>query len=78
MKASKILISLILLLSAFLPGRADAGTVLADLRVEHASEPLAVETAHPAFSWKMISSRKGQKQTAWQIRVRRESDGYTS
>lgn len=76
MKTSKILIPLIFLLSASLPGRADAGTVLTDLRVEHASEPLAVEAAHPAFSWKMISSRKGQKQTAWQIRVRRESDGY--
>ncbi len=75
MKTRPIILSLILLLTVFLPVRAASDTVIKDLRVEHGTEPLAIEEAHPAFSWKMESTQKGQKQTAYRIRVRRESDG---
>ena len=61
MKTRPIILSLILLLTAFLPVRATSDTVIKDLRVEHGTEPLAIEEAHPAFSWKMESTQKGQK-----------------
>ena len=52
-----------------------AQTTLRDFRVQHAVEPLAIEDAHPLFSWKMESDRRGASQTAYQISVTRESDG---
>ncbi len=75
MKARKILFLPLILFSLLLSVRAEAGTALKDLRVEHRTEPLTLEELHPSFSWKMESSEKGQRQTAYRIRVRRESDG---
>ncbi|MBR1576088.1 MAG: family 78 glycoside hydrolase catalytic domain [Bacteroidales bacterium] len=55
-------------------GIVPAQTSIGDLRVQHAVEPLAVEDAHPSFSWKMVSSVPGQDQQAYRIQVRRGSD----
>ena len=68
---------LTLLLLTLLPVRAVAQTRITDLRVEHRTEPSAVEETHPSFSWKMESSVPGQRQTAYRIKVRRTSDGRT-
>lgn len=51
-----------------------AQTRIAALRVQHATEPIAVEDAHPLFSWKMESERRGARQAAYQLSVVRESD----
>ena len=49
-------------------------TIIEKLRVQDTDTPLAIEDTHPLFSWAMNSSEKGQKQTAYQITVTRESD----
>ena len=56
---------------------AAAQTRITDLRVQDTREPLAIEDRHPVFSWKMESSERGACQTAYRIRVVRESDGST-
>ncbi len=56
---------------------AAAQTRITDLRVQNTREPLAIEDRHPVFSWKMESDRRGAHQTAYRIRVVRESDGST-
>ena len=54
-----------------------AQTHITDLRVQHASEPLAIEDRHPVFSWRMESTQRGARQTSYRIRVTRDSDGST-
>jgi len=54
-----------------------ARTDIKDFRVANLDSPIAVEDKHPVFSWKMDSDVRGQKQTAYQIQVVRESDGST-
>ena len=49
-------------------------TVINHLKVQDATEPLAVEDMHPLFSWQMQSDVIGQKQQAYRIVVTRESD----
>lgn len=49
-----------------------AKTEITDLRIQNAVRPLAVEDAHPVFSWKMVSDEPGQLQTAYRIKVTRE------
>lgn len=75
MKGRRIYFLLVILLSGILPARAAGDTVLKDLRVDHQAEPHAIEETHPAFSWKMESAEKGQRQLSYRIRVRRQSDG---
>ncbi|MDR1497730.1 MAG: glycoside hydrolase family 78 protein [Puniceicoccales bacterium] len=41
-----------------------------DLRVEHLVNPLGVASATPRFSWKIVSDKQGDKQTAYQIVVK--------
>ena len=74
MKTNKITLLTAALCLVLPLGQVRAQTTLSDLRVQHATEPLAVEDAHPSFSWKMVSSAPGQKQQAYRIRVRRGSD----
>ncbi|UCG88724.1 MAG: hypothetical protein JSW71_09380, partial [Gemmatimonadota bacterium] len=50
-------------------------TRITSLRVQSSVEPLAIEDENPLFSWQMVSNTTGQKQTAYQILVTRESDG---
>lgn len=40
-----------------------------DLKVEHLSNPLAVETEIPRLSWKITSTEKNTQQTEYEIRV---------
>lgn len=49
-------------------------TSIVSLKVQNAVNPIAVEDAHPAFSWQMLSDEVGQKQSAYQIIVIRKSD----
>ena len=54
-----------------------AHTSVTDLRVQHLAEPLAVEDAHPLFSWRMESDVAGQEQKAYRLAVVRECDQQT-
>lgn len=49
-------------------------TTIVNLKVQNILEPLAIEDAHPLFSWQMYSDETGQKQSAYRIVVTRESD----
>ena len=71
----KITTLLIALLCAAPFAPAGIHTRITDLRVNHATEPLTVEDAHPCFSWRMESADPGQRQAAYRIRVTREHDG---
>lgn len=42
---------------------------LVNLFVNGLKEPLAIDDPYPAFSWQMVSSRTGARQTAYRIRV---------
>lgn len=67
--------TLLLLSYLFLcPVQAWSSTSILSLKVQNAVEPLAVEDAHPVFSWQMQSDEVGQKQTAYRIIVTRKSD----
>ncbi|MDM1294448.1 family 78 glycoside hydrolase catalytic domain [Sphingobacterium sp. N143] len=44
-----------------------------DLKVEHLKNPLALETAKPRFSWKIISAVKNTAQSSYEIRVGTDS-----
>lgn len=67
---STLLASLMLL-----PAMTWGNTSITDLRVQDQTCPLAIEDLHPLFSWRMESDQVGQCQTAYQITVRRVSDG---
>ena len=64
----------ILLLSC---GLSFASTTITSLKVQDTVQPLAIEDLHPTFSWIMNSTERGQKQSAYRITVRRDSDGST-
>ncbi|MBN2028816.1 family 78 glycoside hydrolase catalytic domain [bacterium] len=55
-------------------GAQEMSFTITDLKVQHTIEPLAIEDEHPVFSWKMVSPAVGQRQSAYQIVVTRESD----
>src|SRR5262245_45960770 len=40
-----------------------------DLRCEFASNPLGIDVTEPRLSWKLAGWKRGQKQSAYQIRV---------
>lgn len=40
-----------------------------DLRCEYAENPFGIDVAQPRLSWKLVSSQRGQRQTAYQIRA---------
>lgn len=73
----KLLIFIIIIcFSNFISQTVSAQTTsIKNLRVQDTEVPLAIEDAHPLFSWQMSSSAIGQMQTAYQIVVTRESDG---
>ena len=43
--------------------------IVKDLLVEYLEEPLGLDTLNPRFSWKLKSSKRGQRQTAYQVLV---------
>src|ERR1700733_933412 len=45
------------------------------LRCEELETPLGIDTPQPRFSWQLVDSRMGAKQTAWQIQVASTSEG---
>lgn len=59
----------------FLAAKSEPSTKITSLRVAHNILPLAVEDRQPVFNWQMESELNGQKQSACQIVVKRESDG---
>ncbi|MET7573713.1 family 78 glycoside hydrolase catalytic domain [Streptomyces sp. NPDC005492] len=50
-------------------GGAPAGTTVSDLTVEHRTDPLGVDVAHPRFGWRTVSAARGRRQTAYRIRM---------
>ena len=46
-----------------------------DLRLEHLTEPQGIDELQPRFSWKLKSNENGQMQSAYQITVRKASQG---
>ncbi len=57
-----------------LPMISDPATRIINLKVQAADTPLAVEDKNPVFSWQMISETIGQRQSAFQIIVKRKED----
>ena len=51
-----------------------AAIAATDLRCESATNPLGIDAASPRLSWILVSSEKGQKQTAYQILVAGDED----
>ena len=47
---------------------------IADLRCEYLCDPLGIDVAQPRLSWKLRSSRRGRKQTAYQVLVASDRD----
>lgn len=56
------------------PAIAWGDTSIVNLKVQNSVVPLTIEDAHPLFSWQMQSDVTGQKQSAYQIVVTRQSD----
>src|SRR5262249_16955239 len=54
-----------------LRGRAadSAASAPKDLQCESLKEPLGMDVAHPRFSWKLADTRRGAKQSAYEIQV---------
>ena len=51
-------------------GGMDAASLMpSQLRCEHLENPLAIEVPAPRLSWKLESDERGQRQTAYRIRV---------
>ena len=69
---------LFLMLGFVLPGLAAAeNSPPAHLRCEAMPEPLGIDVAHPILSWQLQDTRRGAKQTAYQIRVASSAEGLT-
>ncbi|WBO61859.1 alpha-L-rhamnosidase [Streptomyces camelliae] len=45
------------------------GTSVAGLTVEHRTNPLGVDAAAPRFGWRMVSSARGRRQSAYRLLV---------
>ena len=75
MNHRKLLPTLFIILACIAGRVSGAEEKLQDLRVEYAANPMTVEAEHPCFSWEMQTdpSRRGEKQTAYQIVVSNEA-----
>lgn len=51
-------------------GGTAGGLVVAELRVDHAREPLGIDERRPRFSWLLRSDRRGVRQTGYRVTVR--------
>lgn len=51
------------------PGRAEAGFAVTGLRCDYASNPLGVDAVPPRLFWRIESSRRGWRQSAYRILV---------
>lgn len=52
-------------------------TAVEGLTVEHRTNPLGVDAAHPRFGWRMASSVRGRRQSAYRILVATAPDRLT-
>jgi len=68
----RIFAFLFILLATSCQGR---HTKIINLRIQSQAEPIAIEDKNPLFSWQMVSSVGGQKQTAYQIILKNEDNG---
>ncbi|MFJ2884536.1 family 78 glycoside hydrolase catalytic domain [Streptomyces sp. NPDC087305] len=50
-------------------GIPSSGTTVSGLTVEHRTDPLGVDAPRPRFGWRMASTARGRRQTAYRIRV---------
>ncbi|WP_043672500.1 alpha-L-rhamnosidase [Streptomyces xylophagus] len=50
-------------------GTTSARTTVSGLTVEHRTDPLGTDAAHPRFGWRMASAARGRRQTAYRIRI---------
>ena len=50
-------------------GQSGGDVEVNDLRTEYANNPLGIDVTKPRLSWKLVSSERGQSQTAYQIQV---------
>lgn len=66
----------LLLFSAFLFNSC-ADTALSSLIVEYTETPMGIDVNKPRFSWQMVSKKRGQSQTAYQISVFDENGNET-
>jgi alpha-L-rhamnosidase len=73
---ASVILAIVALANPDLPlwAKDTSSTTISNLRVQSAEIPIAVEDKNPLFSWQMTSSIIGQKQSAYQIVVTRESD----
>ena len=60
---------MILALAIFGTPHAGAATTVGELRCEHLTDPLGIDSVRPNLSWVMLSSERAQKQTAFQVLV---------
>ncbi len=60
---------MLILLGGWAAAQAPDSLAVMDLRCEYAVNPLGVDTAQPRVFWKLQSSTRGQKQTAYQVLV---------
>lgn len=64
------LVLAILVAATVAPAAEAAGTLRAyDLRCEYLRDPLGIDASHPRLSWKLDSSARGDRQTAYRIRA---------
>lgn len=62
------LAALALLLALERPARARASDLRPDTpRCELSADPMGIDVAQPRLSWTLVSSERGQRQTAWQV-----------
>ncbi len=66
MNRSKLIVSLAVV---FLAVTGSKAIEIKNLRCEYLTEPLGIDAANPRLSWIINSSRRGEKQTAYQILV---------
>jgi alpha-L-rhamnosidase len=67
---------ILFILAFVLPAMAQASAP-AQLRCEAMNEPLGIDIAKPILSWQIQDTRRGAKQTAYEIRVASSADGLT-
>jgi len=73
-----VVFSLGLILTGSLAAQNVSSVRLADLAVEHDQNTLGIGTVQPRFSWKLLSDRKGEVQTAYEIRAASTAAGLST
>lgn len=64
-----IILSILMIWTFNMHGNNNPETVLSSLKVEYQETPLGMDVKKPRFSWQMVSSKRNQSQSAYQIIV---------